>query len=168
MNKRNIKLRCDHTFPILIVLFGCMAIFPIIISKYSISLLGITWETCCGLIIFTGVWRFEHFEISGDTLTKVNLGGLYRKDLNMCHLTRYTKKVIDMNHFRNLFNIIKLFSKEEKYFKFRTIKLQATDNLTMIINERNMHSDDFKKLYHIIKTYQKRQVNSKSPIVSGN
>jgi hypothetical protein len=76
--------------------------------------------------------------------------------------------VIDMNHFRNPFNIIKLFSKEEKYFKFRTIKLQATDNLIMIINERNMHSEDFKKLYHIIKTYQKRQVNSKSLIVSRN
>jgi hypothetical protein len=168
MDKKNIKLHCDHTFPILILLFGCIAIFPIIISKYSISLLGIIWETCCGLIIFTGVWRFEHFEISGDTLTKVNLGGLYRKDLNMCHITRYTKKVIDMNHFRNPFNIIKLFSKEEKYFKFRTIKLQATDNLIMIINERNMHSEDFKKLYHIIKTYQKRQVNSKSLIVSRN
>lgn len=168
MDKKNIKLRCDHTFPILILLFGCIAIFPIIISKYSISLLGIIWETCCGLIIFTGVWRFEHFEISGDTLTKVNLGGLYRKDLNICHITRYRKKVIDMNHFLTPFNIIKLFSKEEKYFKFRTIKLQATNNLIMIINERNMHSEDFKKLYHIIKTYQKRQVKSKSPIVSRN
>ena len=168
MDKKNIKLRCDHTFPILILLFGCIAIFPIIISKYSISLLGIIWETCCGLILFTGGWRFEHFEITGDTLIKVNLGGLYRKDLNMCHITRYTKKVIDMSHLRNPFNIIKLFCKEEKYFKFRTIKLQTTDNLTMVINERNMHSEDFKKLYHIIKTYQKRQVKCKSLIVSRN
>lgn len=166
MDKKNIRLHCDHTFPTLILLFGCIAISPIIISKYSMSLLGIIGETCCGLIILTGLCRFEHFEISGDTLTKVNLAGLYRKDLNMCHITRYTKKVIDMNHFRNPVNIIKLFSKEEKYFKFRTIKLQATDNLTMIINERNMQSEDFKKLYHIIKTYQKRQVKYKSPIVS--
>lgn len=168
MDKKYIKLRCDYTFPIFIILCGGTLVLPVLISRYCMTMLGIIWEICCTLIIFMAIWKFEHFEISGDILTKINLGGLYRKDLNMCYITKYTKKVIYMNHFRNPFNIIKLFCGDEKYFKFRTIKLHTSDNLTMVINEKNMHSEDFKKLHNVIKTYQKRHDKRKHPIVLEN
>ncbi|MDQ1151506.1 hypothetical protein QE382_003490 [Sphingobacterium zeae] len=155
MNKK-IKFRSDYTFPLTIIFCGSTLILPVLISRYSMTTFGILWEICCTFIILMAVWKFEHFEISEDILTKVNFGGLYRKDLNLRYIIKYKKKVTDMNHFRNPFNIIKLFCRDEKYFKFRTIKIYTTNNSTMVINEKNMYSEDFKKLQHIIKTYQKQ------------
>ena len=150
------KKRTDKTIPTIIIIYGLFFTIPLlIVSNFELTTFSILWTSIWTLIVFFGLWKIETFEITENRLTKTNFFGLFKRTLNLEKLIRYDKKVIDTDHFKNPFNIVKLYSKDNRYLVFRQITLLIEGNRKMTLDERTINKEDFKKLYTIIKRHKK-------------
>jgi len=111
------------------------------------------------LIILFGLWKIETFEVKENKLTKTNFFGLFRRSINFESIVRYDKRVIDTDHFKNPFNIIRLFSNNKKYLIFRQITITTDKSTKMMIDERTINMEDFNTLYNKIKGGKKKRTN---------
>lgn len=150
------KKRTDKTIPTIIIIYGLFFTIPLlIVSNFELTTFSILWTSIWTLIVFFGLWKIETFEITENRLTKTNFFGLFKRTLNLEKLIRYDKKVIDTDHFKNPFNIVKLYSKDNRYLVFRQITLLIEGNRKMTLDERTINKEDFNNLYTKIKRQKK-------------
>ena len=154
------KTRNDKTISIIIIVYGLIFIFPLLIlSNFKLTTFSILWICFSILIILFGFWKIETFEITDNRLTKTNFFGLFKRTINLQKLIRYDKKVIDTDHFKNPFNIVKFFSKDNKYLVFRQITITTDKGSKLKLDERTIKTEDFNMLYNKIKAIKNRQTN---------
>lgn len=110
-------------------------------------------------MILLGLWKIESFEVKENKLIKRNFSGLFKRTINLESIVRYDKTVIDTNHFNNPFNIVKLFSSDKKYLKFRRITIITDKGAKMKFDERTIETEDFNKLYTKIKSKKNKRTN---------
>ncbi len=150
------KTPTDKTIPTIIIIYGLFFTIPLlIVSNFELTTFSILWTSIWTLIVFFGLWKIESFEITENRLTKTNFFGLFKRTLNLEKLIRYDKKVIDTDHFKNPFNIVKLYSKDNRYLVFRQITLLIEGNRKMTLDERTINKEDFNNLYTKIKRQKK-------------
>jgi len=151
------KTRTDTTIPTIIIIYGLFFIIPLlIVSNFELNTFSTWWTGIWTIIILFGLWKIEAYEISEPRLTKTNFFGLFRRTVNLEKLTRYDKKVIDTDHFKNPINIVKWFSKDRRYLVFRQITILTETEGKMTLDERTINKDDFNRLYDKIKGYKNR------------
>ncbi len=150
------KTPTDKTIPTIIIIYGLFFTIPLlIVSNFELTTLSILLTSIWTFIVFFGLWKIETFEITENRLTKTNFFGLFKRTLNLEKLIRYDKKVIDTDHFKNPFNIVKLYSKDNRYLVFRQITLLIEGNRKMTLDERTINKEDFNNLYTKIKRQKK-------------
>jgi signal transduction histidine kinase len=154
------KTRTDKTIPTIIILYGLFLIILLfIISDFKLTTFSIWWIGFWTLIVLFGLWKIEAFEIRENKLTKTNFLGLFNRSINLDTLLHYDKKVIDTNHFENPFNVVKWFSKDNRYLVFRQITILTEGSGKMVLDERTINKEDFNKLYAKIKGYKNKKKN---------
>ena len=152
------KTRTDKTISTIIIFCGLLFTMPfLIISNFKLTTFSIWWTSLWILLILFGLWKIETFEITENRLIKTNFLGLFKRTVNLENLIRYEKKVIDTDHFKNPFNIVKWFSKDKRFLVFRQITILTQGDGKMTIDERTVNKDDFNKFYDIIKGQKNRK-----------
>ena len=149
------KTKPDKTISALLISYGLIFIFPLFFNS---SLSSILWTSIGALMILFGIWKIEAFEIKESKITKTNFCGLFRRTINLKSITHYVKKVIDTDHYKNPFNIVRLFSNNRKYLIFRQITIITDTNTKMKVDERTVNREDFNALYHKIKQISNRKI----------
>ncbi len=154
------KTRPDKTIPTIIIAYGLIFIFPLFINlNFKLTTFSILWTTFWTLIILFGIWKIETFEIKENNLTKTNFLGLFRRTINFDSIIHYDKTEIDTDHFKNPFNIVRLFSKNKKYLIFRQITITTDKSTKMKLDERTIDTEDFNTLYNKIRGSKNRRTN---------
>lgn len=151
------RSRIDKTIPTIIVSYGLIFISSFLIaSNFKVTTFLICWIGFWTLIILWGIWKIESFEITDNRLTKTNFIGLFKRTINLEKLIFYEKKVIDTDHFKNPINVVKWFSKDNRYLVFRKITIVTEGNSKISLDERTINKDDFSRLYDKIKRHKSR------------
>ncbi|WP_161890975.1 hypothetical protein [Pontibacter russatus] len=140
------RTKADKTVPYIIMGYGMIFIIPAVVSP-SLGLTspaGLFW-CCVGGVLFVlpGLWKIEYYEIEGNKLFKYNLFGLIKRVVDLTTLLRYKTKLVNTDYISNPLNVVRFFSKDLKYLKFRKLTLQFEDSVKMTIDERTIDKDDF-------------------------
>lgn len=152
------KTQPDKTIPAIIIIYGLIFIFPILINLNSkLTTFAILWTSCWTLLILFGLWKIEAFEIKEHKLIKTNFLGLFKHTIDMASIIRYDKKVIDTDHIKNPLNVVKLFSKDKKYLIFREVTLTTENSAKVKLDERTINTKDFDAIFNKIKGIKNRQ-----------
>ena len=149
------KTRTDKTIPTIIISYGLFFIIVLlVVSNFKLTTFSIWWTGFWSLIVLFGFWKIESFEIRENGLTKTNFFGLFQRTVNLEKLIRYDKKVIDTDYSKNPINIVKWFSKDNRYLIFRQITILTEGSGKMTIDERTVNKEDFNKLFAKIKGHK--------------
>lgn len=143
------KVNSDKTISYIIIGYGMIFIIPALISP-SLGLTspaGVLWCSV-GLILFVlpGLWKIESYELVDNILLKYNLGGLYKRTVDLTDLVQYKTKLINMDFASNPLNVVRFISKDIKYLKYRKLTLEFEHSSKMTIDERTIERADFNKL----------------------
>jgi hypothetical protein len=104
-----------------------------------------------------GILKVESYILTDNHLTKTNFLGLFRRTVNLQTLVQYHQKIVDVDYTRNPMNIVRLFTKEGKYLRYRKIILEFEQHSRMVLDERTINNSDFNKLYAKLKGFQGRR-----------
>lgn len=153
------KTLIDKTIPLFGMVYGMFFILLFLISfNLNQKVISVFWLFLGVLIVLFSLWKFENFEIIDDKLIKSNFLGLYKKTINLKDSFKYSKKIVNTDHFKNPLNIVKWFSSDKKYFIFRKVSVVTQSGRKITIDERTVNTKDFEILFSKIKGYKKHKL----------
>lgn len=112
---------------------------------------GLIWISFWTLLILIGLWKVESFILTDKQLTKTNFLSLIKRTVDLQTLVQYRLETVDADYPRNPMNIVRLFTKDRKYLRFRKIILEFETQRKMVLDERTMNNSDFQILYAKLK-----------------
>ncbi|KAA5545638.1 hypothetical protein [Adhaeribacter rhizoryzae] len=156
------KAKSDKTIAYIIIGYGMIFIIPALVSP-SLGInspAGIFW-CVVGLILFVlpGLWKIESYELVENSLFKYNFGGLYKRTVDLTALVHYKTKLVNTDFASNPLNVVRFFSKDIKYLKYRKLTLEFEHSSKMTIDERVLEKADFNKLLNKIAGIKGRRNN---------
>ncbi|QMU30913.1 hypothetical protein [Adhaeribacter radiodurans] len=148
------KAKSDKTIPYIIIGYGLVFIIPALLSP-SLGLTspaGIIWCSL-GIILFVlpGLWKIETYELVNTNLFKSNFWGLYKRTVDLTDLMHYKVKLVNMDFASNPLNVVRFFSKDIKYLKYRKLTLKFEHGSKITIDERTIDKADYNKLLNKIR-----------------
>lgn len=112
---------------------------------------GLIWVSFWTLLILFGLWKVESFILADKQLTKTNFLGLVKRTVDLKTLVQYRHETVDADYPRNPMNIVRLFTNDSKYLRFRKIILEFETQTKMVLDERTVDNTDFQILYDKLK-----------------
>lgn len=156
------KTKPDLTIPLVFILAGILLSLPVLIHSNILAKSGYIYLSFCLALALFGMWHIKAYKIGKEDLSAYFFLGLIKRKYKISTLNKYKMQATEPGPgaYTSLYSFIYLFSRQEKFNKYRRLKLFFKNGSTLTLDERFVKTtQEFNQLYRLIKHNSKKKAS---------